>query len=108
VLVRLLDDQILIHRAPADELSQGGVHLPGRDQQRPLRGTVIAVGPGRPSRCSCGQPAPMPVVVGDLVLHQRYAGMELEVDGADCLVLRSADVLGVLELDGVDESGEAR
>lgn len=94
--LKLLDDQVLIRRAPPETVSAGGVVLPDRDVPLPLRGTVLAVGPGRPPECACGCPAPMTVRVGDEVLHARYAGTDLEVDGAPCLVLREREIFGVL------------
>lgn len=94
--LHLLDDQILIRRTPPDEQTAGGVLVPERDRPVPLRGTVLAVGPGRQPRCGCGVAVPPTVQPGDEVLHARYAGTEIAVDGEPCLVLREADVLGVL------------
>lgn len=86
--LRLLDDQVLIRREAASNVSKGGVHLPERDAVRPLRGIVLALGPKAQDHG---------VVVGDAVLHARYVGEGVVLDGAECLVLRIADVLGVLE-----------
>jgi len=91
-----LDDQILIRRAPHLELSVGGLHLPDRDKARPMQGTVLAVGPGRAPKCACTERVPVAVQPGDQVLHARYCGEELVIDGEECLVLRESDILGVL------------
>lgn len=91
-----LDDQVLIRRAPHQELSVGGLHLPDRDKARPLQGTVLAVGPGRPVVCLCCDRVPVGVRPGDQVLHARYCGEELIIDGEECLVLRERDILGVI------------
>jgi chaperonin GroES len=96
VVLTLLDDQVLIRRAPAETVTTGGLVLPDRDVPIPLRGTVLAVGPGKAPTCPCGVRVPVAVQPGDEVLHARYAGTDVEVDGAPCLVVREADVLGVL------------
>lgn len=105
-----IDDQVLIRRSAADTITAGGVHVPERDAARPLQGVALAVGPGR--RCLDGRRIPCVVQAGDLVLHGRYVGTELQVDGIDCLVLRESEILGVLEgtlevLDGSEIPGTA-
>ncbi len=93
----LLDDQVLIKRAARTEQSTGGLHLPDRDKARPMQGTVLATGPGRAPRCGCVPRVPINVQPGQVVLHARYCGEELTIDGEECLVLREADILGVME-----------
>lgn len=95
--LNLLDDMVLIRRDAAETKSAGGVHLPERDVVRPLRGTVLAVGPGRATTCSCVDRVPLIVKPGDVVLYGRYAGQDLRLDGDDCLVLREAEIFGVIE-----------
>lgn len=91
-----VDDQILIERDPAEKLTSGGLHIPERDASRPLRGTVLAVGPGpAPTRADVPR-RPCSLSVGEVVLFARYAGHEVQFDGRDCLVLRETEVLGVL------------
>ena len=102
----LLDDQILIRRAPPETTSAGGLHIPDRDAVLPLWGEVLAVGPGKAPPCACGVLAPMAVSVGDTVLHQRYAGTDVVIDGQPCLVLRAVEVLGILDETEGDTAGE--
>lgn len=106
-----LDDQVLIRRDPPETITTGGLHLPERDVVRPLRGTVLAAGPGRwrsdvdPSRYPKGSSAlrvPLSVSPGEVVLYGRYAGTEVRFDGQDCLVLRESEILGVIGEDAVD------
>lgn len=86
--LRLLADQVLIRREATSNVSNGGVHLPERDVVRPLRGIVMALGPDASDHG---------VAVGDCVLHARYVGEAVVIDGAECLVVRVSDVLGVIQ-----------
>ena len=90
---RPIDDQVLVRQPSADDM-QGKLHIPGRAQVRPLEGEVLAVGPGRYN--GAGQRVPMQVRPGDVVLFGRYTGEDLQFDGVQCMVLREADVLGVV------------
>jgi chaperonin GroES len=92
---RPLDDQVLVRRQADQTTSR--LHVPDRAKERPLVGEVLAVGPGRADRD--GTRRPLSVQVGDQVVFGKYAGDEVQLDDADCLVLREADLLGVLELD---------
>ena len=89
-----LDDRVLVRRAPAETKTAGGLHLPERDVPLPLQATVLAVGPGR--ILADGSRVPSGLQPGDVVLHARYAGDDVTIDGDPCLVLREADILGVL------------
>lgn len=94
--MRVGPGRVLIQREEPELMAAGGkLHLPERDAQRPLWGRVLAVGPA--PRCTCGGAVDVQVSVGDRVLHDRYAGTEVVLDGALCLVLGYGDVLGVLE-----------
>lgn len=97
-------DRLIIRRDEAAGASRGGIILPDTAKDtRTTRGTVMAVGPGRFSEhlyteradgtMVPGGYAPMPFSVGDVVLYAKYAGNEVEVAGADFLVLSVADVL---------------
>jgi chaperonin GroES len=90
-----LHDRIVVEAAAKEEKTAGGIILPDTAQEKPLKGTVIAVGPGK--RLDSGQLAPVGVKVGEVVLYGKYAGTEVTVDGKDYIILRSDDVLAVLE-----------
>lgn len=96
---RPLDDQVLVRRPPAEGVL-GRLHVPERAKERPLTGEVLAVGPGHLERD--GSRRPMQVEPGQTVLFSKYAGDEVNLDGADCLVLRETDLLGVLDPDPVE------
>jgi chaperonin GroES len=90
-----LHDRIVVEAAAKEEKTAGGIILPDTAQEKPLKGTVIAVGPGK--RLDSGQLAPVGVKVGEVVLYGKYAGTEVTVDGKDYIILRSDDVLAVME-----------
>lgn len=89
-----LHDRIVIEAAAKEEKTASGIILPDTAQEKPLKGTVIAAGPGK--RLDSGQLAPIGVSVGEVVLYGKYAGTEVAVDGKDYIILRADDVLAVL------------
>lgn len=90
-----LHDRIIVEAAAKEEKTAGGIILPDTAQEKPLKGTVLAVGPGK--RLDSGTLAPMDVKVGDTVIYGKYSGTEVTVDGNDYVILRADDVLAVLE-----------
>ncbi|MBS1719153.1 MAG: co-chaperone GroES [Armatimonadetes bacterium] len=90
-----LHDRIIVEAAAKEERSAGGIILPDAAQEKPLKGSVLAVGPGK--RLDSGTLAPIEVNVGDVVLYGKYAGTEVTVEGKDYIILRADDVLAVLE-----------
>lgn len=88
-----LHDRIVVEAAAKEEKSAGGIILPDSAQEKPQRGTVLAVGPGK--RLESGQLAPVDVKVGDVVLYGKYGGTEVSVDGHDYVILRADDILAV-------------
>lgn len=90
-----LHDRIIVEAAPREEKTASGIILPDTAQEKPQRGSVLAVGPGK--RLDSGQLAPVDVKVGDVVLYGKYSGTEVTVGGKDYIILRADDVLAVLE-----------
>jgi chaperonin GroES len=90
-----LHDRIVIEAAHKEEKSAGGIILPDTAQEKPLRGKVLAVGPGK--RLDSGQLAPVDVREGETVLYGKYSGTEVAVDGKDYIILRAEDVLAVVQ-----------
>lgn len=74
-----LNDQVLIKREEAETKTQGGLFIPDSAKEKPRKGLVVAVGPGRLG--DKGVRLPMEVAVGDTVIYSRYAGTEIKVDG---------------------------
>ena len=95
VKVRLMDDRLLVEAAEAEEVTSGGIVLPDTAQEKPQRGRVLAVGPGR--LLDSGERGEMDVKVGDEVFYGKYSGTEIDVDGREYVILKEADVLAVVD-----------
>src|SRR4051794_17722231 len=89
-----LHDRIIVEAAAKEEKTASGIILPDSAQEKPLKGKVLAVGPGK--RLDTGKLAEIDVKDGDTVLYGKYAGTEITVDGKDYIILRSEDVLAIL------------
>jgi len=89
------DDRILVQQGKAEETTPGGIVLPDTAKEKPQRGTVKAVGPGR--LLDSGERGAMSVKVGDEVYYGKYSGTEVELDGEKYVILKESDVLGIVE-----------
>ena len=89
--VRPLDDRVVVEPVEAEETTAGGIVLPGSAQERPQRGQVVAVGPGR--LLDSGQRGELSVAVGDEVIYGKYGGTDIEINGDDVKILRESDIL---------------
>lgn len=94
VKVRPMDDRLLVEAAEAEEVTSGGIVLPDTAQEKPQRGKVLAVGPGR--LLDSGERGDMDVKVGDEVFYGKYSGTEIDVDGREYVILKESDVLAVV------------
>jgi chaperonin GroES len=90
-----LGDKIVVKRTEADEVTTGGIILPGSAQEKPQQGKVLSVGTGR--LLPDGSRAEPQVSEGDRVLFSTYAGTEIEVDGTQLLIMTEADILAVVQ-----------
>jgi chaperonin GroES len=93
--IQPLHDRLVVEAAAKEEKSAGGIILPDSAQEKPQKGTVLSVGPGK--RLDSGQLAPTGVSEGDVVLYGKYSGTEVKVDGKDYVILRAEDVLAVVQ-----------
>ncbi len=93
--MRPLDDRIVVKPSEPEEKTAGGIVLPDTAKERPQRGEVIAIGPGKV--LDSGKRAGMLVKVGDIVLYGKYSGSEVEVAGDKLQIMRESDVLAVVE-----------
>ncbi|SKB73861.1 chaperonin GroES [Soonwooa buanensis] len=84
-----LADRVLIEPIAAETKTASGIIIPDTAKEKPQEGTVVAVGAGKKDE-------PMTVKVGDKVLYGKYSGSELKLDGKDFLIVREADLLGIL------------
>lgn len=90
-----LHDRILVRRLSSEEKTKGGIIIPDTAKEKPQEGEVIAAGPG--ARNDQGQLVALDVTVGDRILFGKWSGTEIKIDGEDLLILKEADVLGVIE-----------
>jgi len=86
-----LDDRVVVEPLSAETKTAGGIVLPDSAQEKPQRGKVVAVGPGR--LLEDGSRSAVSVVVGDEVLFSKYGGTDIEVGGVDVKILRESDIL---------------
>jgi chaperonin GroES len=89
--VRPLDDRVVVEPLEAEEKTTGGILLPDSARQKPQRGRVLAVGPGKLR--DNGERAALAVAKGDEVIYGRYSGSDIEVDGRDIKIMRETDIL---------------
>lgn len=86
-----LDDRVVVEVLEAEEKTSGGVLLPDSAKEKPQRGRITAVGPGRLS--DSGERMAMSVEVGDEVIFGRYSGNDIELDGKELKIMRESDIL---------------
>ena len=91
IKIRPLDDRVVVEPLEAEEMTAGGIVLPDNAQERPQRGTVLAVGPGK--LLDNGARGELAVTVGDEVIFGKYGGTDIEIDGNDVKILRETDIL---------------
>ena len=90
-VLRPLEDRVVVEQIQAEEKTAGGIVLPDTAKEKPQRGTVIAVGPGK--LLESGDRAAVGVVVGDEVLFGKYSGTDVKVAGKEVKILRESDIL---------------
>lgn len=91
-----LEDRVVVRPGTAEETTASGLVIPDTAKEKPMRGEVLAVGPGRRSEHT-GDLVPLGIAEGATVVYGKYAGTEITVDGEDLLILSARDVLAVLE-----------
>ncbi|MBD8909669.1 co-chaperone GroES [Methylorubrum zatmanii] len=91
---RPLHDRVLLRRVESDEKTKGGIIIPDTAKEKPQEGEVVAVGPG--ARDEQGRVNALDVKAGDRVLFGKWSGTEVKIDGQDLLILKEADILGVI------------
>jgi chaperonin GroES len=92
--VRPLSDRILVKRIESEGKTKGGIIIPDSAKEKPIEGTVVAVGPGKVR--DDGSRREVVLKKGDRVLFGKYDGAEVKIDGEEHLILRETDVLGVV------------
>lgn len=91
VRLRPLDDRVVVEPQEAEERTSGGIVLPDSAKERPQRGKIISIGPGK--LLDNGHRGELSVGVGDVVIYGKYSGTDIEVSGKDVKILRESDIL---------------
>ena len=87
--IKPLADRVLVEPLEAETKTASGIIIPDTAKEKPQRGTVVAVGPGK-------KDDPTTVKPGDVVLYGKYSGTELNVEGSDYLMMRESDILAIV------------
>ena len=91
---RPLHDRVVVKRVEAEEKTAGGIIIPDTAREKPQEGEVVAVGPG--GRDGAGKLVPIDLQAGDRVLFGKWSGTEVKIDGAEYLIMKENDIMGVL------------
>ncbi|PKR80546.1 co-chaperone GroES [Brumimicrobium salinarum] len=89
-VLKPLADRVLIEPTPAEEKTASGIIIPDAAKEKPLKGTVVAVGEGKKDE-------PMTVKNGDTVLYGQYSGTEIKVEDKTYLIMKESDIYGVFQ-----------
>ena len=87
--IKPLSDRVLVEPANAETKTASGIIIPDTAQEKPQKGTIVAVGNGKIDE-------PLTVKVGDTVLYGKYSGTELKLEGKDYMIMRESDILAIL------------
>jgi chaperonin GroES len=93
--IKPLDDRVVIEVLEAEEKTAGGIVLPDTAKEKPQKGKVVAVGPGK--LLDSGDRAPFSIKVKDLVLFGKYSGQDITIDGKEFKIMRENEILARFE-----------
>ncbi len=89
VKIKPLADRVVIEADAAETVTPGGIIIPDTAKEKPQRGKVLAVGPGKKDE-------PMTVKAGDSVLYGKYSGTEITIEGKEYVIMRESDIFGII------------
>jgi chaperonin GroES len=92
--VKPMEDRILLKPMEAEQKTAGGIIIPDNAKEKPQKGEVVAVGPGKTN--DKGQKIEMSLKKGDKVLYGKYSGTEITIEGQEYLIVRESDVLAII------------
>jgi chaperonin GroES len=87
--IKPLADRVVVKPSAAEERTAGGLIIPDTAKEKPQKGIVVAVGPGKKDE-------PLTVKLNDVVLYGKYAGTEISIDGNDYLIMRESDLVAIV------------
>ena len=93
---RPLHDRVVVKRVAEEEKTKGGIIIPDTAKEKPMEGEIVAVGPG--ARDEKGALVALDVKAGDRILFGKWSGTEIKFNGEDLLIMKEADVMGVITL----------
>jgi chaperonin GroES len=93
--IRPLADKVLVQRVEAENKTKGGIVLPDTAKEKPQRGKIVSVGPGK--LLDDGKRKKMQVKRGDMVLFTSYAGTEIKINGKEYLIMDESDIMAIIE-----------
>ncbi len=93
--IKPLEDRVLVKPIESESKTASGIYLPETAKEKPVRGTVVATGPGK--RLDNGKRAEMSVRNGNTVVYGKYSGTEVEIKGVKHLIMKESELLGVIE-----------
>jgi len=93
--IKPLDDRVLVEPLEAEETTPGGIVLPDTAKEKPMKGKVVATGPG--TLLETGERGDMPVKKGDEVIYGKYSGTEIKVKGKEYIIVRASELLAKVE-----------
>jgi chaperonin GroES len=91
---RPLHDRVVVKCVEAEDKTAGGIIIPDTAKEKPNQGEIVAVGPG--GRDEAGRVIPIDLKVGDRVLFGKWSGTEVKIDGAELLIMKESDIMGVV------------
>ena len=92
--IKPLADRVVVEPKIAEEKTKGGIILPDTAKEKPVEGTIVAVGTGK--KTDNGQMIPLEVKIDDRVLYGKYSGTEIVIDGSNYLIMRESDLFAIL------------
>ena len=93
--LRPLDDRVVVEPVEAEEMTAGGIVIPDTAKEKPQRGKVVAIGPGKVDKN--GTRVPLDVKVGDRIFFSKYAGTDMKLDGVEHAFMREDDILSIID-----------
>lgn len=93
--IKPLGDKIVIKVIEDGEQTSGGIFIPDSAKEKPQKGEVVAVGPGK--TLDSGEREPIDVKVGDIILYAKYAGTDIKIENVNYKILSIKDALAVVE-----------
>lgn len=93
--IQPLQDRVIVKPKEAEETTKGGIILPDTAKEKPVEGTIVAVGSGKVT--DDGKVIALSLKVGDVVLYGKYSGTEVKIDGEEYLIMRESDIYGIMK-----------